>query len=148
MQLFFKIYTEILLLFNLIYNFAIYNIKVYERMIAKELLKGSIKSIVLKLLTENDRMYGYELSLRVEELSHGSIKLTLGALYPILHKLESDGDVTTESEVINSRTRIYYKLTPGGYETAKVKIKELFDFVEIMQKLLNVDYGKSILQAI
>jgi PadR family transcriptional regulator, regulatory protein PadR len=117
-------------------------------MIAKELLKGSIKSIVLKILTENDRMYGYELTQRVEELSNGTIKLTFGALYPILHKLETDGDVTTVSEVVNNRPRVYYKLTPGGYETAKVKIKELFDFIEIMQKLLNADYGKPILQTV
>ena len=117
-------------------------------MIAKEILKGSIKSIVLKILTENERMYGYELTQRVEELSGGTIKLTFGALYPILHKLETDGDVVTESEVVNNRTRVYYKLTPSGLETAKVKIKELFDFVETIQKLLSVNYGKPILQAI
>ena len=117
-------------------------------MIAKELLKGSIKSIVLKILTENERMYGYELTQRVEELTNGSIKLTFGALYPILHKLETDGDVTTESEVVNNRTRVYYKLTPSGLETAKEKIKELFDFVDIMQKLLNNEHGKPLLQTI
>lgn len=143
-----KIYSKIFLLFNLIYNFAIYNIKVYERMIAKELLKGSIKSIVLKILTENERMYGYELTQRVEELSNGTIKLTFGALYPILHKLETDGDVTTTSEVVNNRTRVYYKLTPGGLETAQVKIKELFDFIETLNKILNIDNGKPILQII
>ncbi len=117
-------------------------------MIAKELLKGSIKSIVLKILTENERMYGYELTQRVEELSNGTIKLTFGALYPILHKLETDGDVTTESEVVNNRTRVYYKLTPGGLETAKVKIKELFDFIETLNKILNIDYGEPILQVV
>jgi DNA-binding PadR family transcriptional regulator len=117
-------------------------------MVAKELLKGSIKSIILKILTENERMYGYELTQRVEELSNGTIKLTFGALYPILHKLETDGDVTTESEVVNNRTRVYYKLTPKGIETAKVKIKELFDFIETLNKILNIDYGKPILQVI
>ncbi len=117
-------------------------------MIAKELLKGSIKSIVLKILTENNRMYGYELTQKVEELSDGSIKLTFGALYPILHKLETDGDVITESETVNNRTRIYYKLTPSGLETAKVKIKELFDYIETINKLLNINYEKPILQII
>ena len=110
-------------------------------MIATELLKGSIKSIVLKILSENDRMYGYEITLKVEEFSKGSIKLTLGALYPILHKLESDGDVTTESEVVNNRTRVYYRLTPRGNNTAAVKINELREFVETIQNLLNRDYG-------
>jgi PadR family transcriptional regulator, regulatory protein PadR len=117
-------------------------------MIAKELLKGSIKSIVLKILTENERMYGYELTQRVEELSNGTIKLTFGALYPILHKLETDGDVITESEIVNNRTRVYYRLTSSGIETAKVKIKELFDFIDVMHKLLDTEYGKPLLQTI
>lgn len=117
-------------------------------MIAKELLKGSIKSIVLKILTENERMYGYELTQRVEELSNGSIKLTFGALYPILHKLEADGDLVTESEVVNNRTRVYYKLTPNGRETARVKIQELYEYLEMMRALINPGYGKPILQTV
>ena len=113
-------------------------------MISKELLKGSIKSIVLKLLSEHDRMYGYELTQKVGEVSNGDIKLTFGALYPILHKLENDGDVTTESEIVNNRTRVYYKLTTKGNETAKVKILELKEFIETIQTLLNRDYGISL----
>lgn len=115
-------------------------------MIPTELLKGSIKSIVLKILSENDRMYGYEITLKVEELSKGAIKLTLGALYPILHKLESDGDVVTESEVVNNRTRVYYKLTPRGNNTAEIKINELREFVDTIQNLLNLSYGKPSIQ--
>lgn len=117
-------------------------------MIAKELLKGSIKSIVLKILTENERMYGYELTQRVEELSNGNIKLTFGALYPILHKLEADGDLVTESEVVNNRTRVYYKLTPNGRETARVKIQELHEYLEMMRSLINPGYGRPILQVV
>ena len=110
-------------------------------MIPKELVKGSLKSIVLKLLAENNRMYGYEITQKVEELSEGKIKLTFGALYPILHKLESDGVVTTESEVINNRNRIYYKLTEKGNASAKERIKELEEFVQTIKILLNPKPG-------
>lgn len=117
-------------------------------MISTELLKGSIKSIVLKVLSENERMYGYELTQKVEEISNGSIKLTFGALYPILHKLENEGDVTTESEVVNNRVRVYYKLTKRGNETARVKIKELKEFIDTLHQLLNRDHGTPSLQLI
>lgn len=110
-------------------------------MISKELLKGSLKSIVLKLLTENDRMYGYEITQKVEEITNGQVKLTFGALYPILHKLETDGAVQTESEVFNNRTRIYYKLTKTGKSMAKEKIKELQEFIEMMGTLINPGYS-------
>ena len=105
-------------------------------MISKDLLKGSLKSIVLKLLAENNRMYGYEITQKVEEISKGEIKLTFGALYPILHKLESEGTVITESEIFNNRNRIYYKLTPQGKTIAEEKMEELREFVEMIQVLL------------
>lgn len=106
-------------------------------MIPTELLKGSLKSIILKLLAENGRMYGYDITRKVEELTAGKIKLTYGALYPILHKLELDGDVITESENYNNRTRIYYKLTPKGVGFASEKIKELEEYLEVIGMLLN-----------
>lgn len=104
--------------------------------IQKELLKGSLKSIVLKLLSEKDRMYGYEITRTVEELSGGKIKLTYGALYPILHKLENDGHVQSEKEIVNSRTRVYYKLTETGISTAEEKVNELEEFIKTIQILI------------
>ena len=103
---------------------------------SKEYIKGTIKTIVLKLLAEKDRMYGYEISQRVKELSSGDIELTYGALYPILYKLESDGLLETHSEIVDGRLRKYYSLTKSGNETAKVKVSELNRFVETLQKVL------------
>jgi DNA-binding PadR family transcriptional regulator len=105
-------------------------------MIAKELLKGSLRSIVLKLLSENERMYGYEITQKVEELTGGKIKLTYGALYPVLHKLEVEEAVITETENYNNRIRIYYKLTPKGNSFAAEKIKELEEFIDVVTQLL------------
>lgn len=101
-----------------------------------EMLKGSLKSIVLKLLAENDKMYGYELTRKVEQLSEGKIQLTYGALYPVLHKLEKEGSLVTESQNVNNRTRIYYKLTPKGKGVAKEKIEELKAYIETLKVIL------------
>ena len=113
-------------------------------MIEKQLLKGSLKSIILKLLKENDRMYGYEITRTIEKMTGGEVTLTLGALYPILHKLEAEGDLITESEIVNSRTRVYYKLTKKGFTTADIKIGELKAYIETITKFLNSDYGYAI----
>ena|SRR5208283_4847666 len=109
-------------------------------MVARELLKGSLRSIVLKLLAENGKMYGYEITQKVEELTAGKIKLTYGALYPILHKLEVDGAVITESENYNNRIRIYYSLTPKGTGFAEEKVKELQEFIDVITILLKPGY--------
>ena len=106
-------------------------------MVSKDLLKGTLKTIVLKLLEENNRMYGYEITKEVERLSDGKIQLTWGGLYPVLHKLEQDKLITSEEENIGKRVRKYYSLTESGTKTAKEKVQEFIDFVTIMGSIIN-----------
>lgn len=112
-------------------------------MISNDLLKGTLKTIVLKLLTENPRMYGYEITQKVEELSKGKIKLTFGALYPVLHKLETEGYVHTEKVSIGKRVRIYYILTKNGKSWACSKLDEYIEFVKVMNYILNPNPNQS-----
>jgi PadR family transcriptional regulator PadR len=105
-------------------------------MISSELLKGSLKTIVLKVLEENGRMYGYDITRKVEEITTGKIKLTYGALYPVLHKLEDDGILVTESENFNNRIRIYYKLTPSGKSVVAEKLVEMTEFIDTLRKIV------------
>ena len=51
---------------------------------SSELIKGTLKTIVLKLLADNKKMYGYEITQRVKEVSGDRIQITEGALYPSL----------------------------------------------------------------
>jgi len=102
-----------------------------------ELVRGTLKTIVLQVISENGRMYGYELSKKVKELTEDKIVLTEGALYPILHKLEKDQLVVTEIESVGNRKRKYYKLTPNGKEKAVDKRNELIDFIKTLETLLN-----------
>ena len=105
-------------------------------MIANDLLKGTLRTIVLKLLANNGRMYGYEITKKVEELTDGKIKLTFGALYPVLHKLEADGHIAVEQEFIGKRVRKYYSLTETGRSWTEQKVDEFFDFVNILTHVL------------
>ena len=106
-------------------------------MVSNDLLKGTLKTIVLKLLEEKGRMYGYEITQEVERLTQGKVKLTWGALYPTLHKLEADHLITAEEVSIGKRVRKYYTLTDSGISTAKEKVQEFLDFVSIMGQILN-----------
>jgi DNA-binding PadR family transcriptional regulator len=106
-------------------------------MITSDLIKGSLKTIVLKLLEENGRMYGYEITRRVELITDGKIRLTYGALYPVLHKLENEGVLVTESENFNNRIRIYYSLTEKGHSVVAEKIREMKAFIESLQNIVN-----------
>jgi DNA-binding PadR family transcriptional regulator len=112
-------------------------------MLQTDLIKGSIRTIVLKLLKENGRMYGYEITRKVEELTAGRIKLTYGALYPVLHKLENEGVLVTEPENYNNRIRIYYSLTEKGHSVVAEKIREMAEFIDSLQRIVNPQTGLS-----
>ncbi len=105
---------------------------------SSELIKGTLKTIVMKLLADNKRMYGYEITQKVKELTFDKIQITEGALYPTLHALESEGLLTTESEFIGKRVRKYYALSPTGKTKTKEKVNELADFMNTMKFLLDI----------
>ena len=107
-------------------------------MYSKELLKGTLKTIILKMLSESDSMYGYQITQKVKEITEGKINLTEGALYPALHKLEADGFLTTEKQTVGNRVRKYYSLTQSGNSSAKEKIEELKEFMETLKTIVNL----------
>lgn len=105
----------------------------YCLMYSKELLKGTLKTVIVSLLKDGGRMYGYEITQRVKEVSGDKVLLTEGALYPMLHKLEAEGILETQTEKIGKRVRKYYKLTESGVSTADEMVAEFLDFMETMK---------------
>jgi len=104
----------------------------------KVYIKGFLEDIVLQLIRDNDKMYGYEITQKVKQLTAGEIKLTEGALYPVLHKLESKGLLTASFDKVDGRTRKYYELTVEGGEKSKKSIAELQNFIGNLQTLFNL----------
>jgi len=108
-------------------------------MYSSELIKGTLKTIILNLLKEGNKMYGYEITQKVKELTSDKIKITEGALYPTLHALEKQGDVIAEKVYIGKRVRKYYILTDQGKTTVLERVNELTDFMNTMKFLLGID---------
>lgn len=105
-------------------------------MYSKELLKGTISAIILKLLSEQERMYGYEISMRVKELSDGKILLKDGSLYPALQKMTAGGLLSFKEEEVGGRVRKYYYITKLGQKEKAVFVDELKDFIATMNKIV------------
>lgn len=106
-------------------------------MYSKELIKGTLKPIILKLLEDYERMYGYQITQEVKKLSDGKIQITEGALYPLLHKLEAQNIIVVEKEMIGKRVRKYYRLSKSGKVIMQEKVQELSDFLGTLSLLLN-----------
>jgi len=105
-------------------------------MYSKELLKGTLSVIILKLLYENSKMYGYQITQMVRKLSGDKILIREGSLYPSLHKLKEEGLVDVETENIGRRIRHYYSLTKRGKEVRIEKEEELKDFINTLNKII------------
>lgn len=85
----------------------------------RELLKGSIALLLLKLLSERD-MYGYEIIQEAARRSSDVFEFKEGTLYPALHLLHRRGYLRSEWRVgSNGRERKYYGLTAKGRKAAE-----------------------------
>jgi DNA-binding PadR family transcriptional regulator len=105
-------------------------------MYSKELLKGTLTAIILKLLSEQERMYGYEMSTKVKTLTDGKILLKDGSLYPALQKLANDGFLSFKEENVGGRVRKYYYLTKQGHKKKAAYTEELRDFIMTITKVV------------
>ena len=101
------------------------------------LYKGCLEPIILRLLKDNGRMYGYQITQLVKELTKGELQITEGALYPLLHRLEEQGIVETEMENIGNRVRKYYTLTKAGKKQTSLAMEELKTFMQSLQLIVN-----------
>lgn len=100
-------------------------------------IKGMISTIILSLLEKNGKMYGYEITQKVKEITQNEIQLTEGALYPALHRLESEGVLSAESVIVEGRVRKYYYITPQGITQTQSKIIELQNFMLHLENIIS-----------
>jgi PadR family transcriptional regulator PadR len=101
------------------------------------LYKGCLEPILLRLLKDNGRMYGYQMTQMVKEITKGELNITEGALYPLLHKLEEQGIVETETEMNGNRMRKYYSLTKAGKKQTSVAMEEMKAFMQSLEFIVN-----------
>jgi len=79
-----------------------------------ELVQGTLDMLVLKILAL-EPLNGWAISLRLKQISGDVLGVSVGSLYPALHKLEQLGWIRGEwrSSGNNRRAR-YYSLTRMG----------------------------------
>lgn len=99
----------------------------------KEMMKGSIESIILSLLQRED-LYGYEILKRIREISGNTFEVKEGTLYVVIRRLEHNKLVMPywdDGESGGGRRR-YYKITGEGRNYLTEKKREWDFFKTIM----------------
>ena len=104
-------------------------------MISKDLVAASSRPLVLSILGEGES-YGYAIIQRVRELSQEEIEWTDGMLYPVLHRLEREGLITSEwKESDTGRDRKYYRLSKDGKTALQTERKQWLNVHNPLSKL-------------
>jgi transcriptional regulator len=86
-----------------------------------DLVQGTLDLLILKILAL-EPMHGWAMSQRLSQVSSDVLRVSEGALYSALHKLEHEGWITAEwkpSE--NNRRAKYYSLTRAGRKQLDVE---------------------------
>ena len=94
--------------------------------IFRDFLLGFIKIHILHHANK-EPIFGMEFQ---EELNHHGYDISFGTLYPIFHRLEKNGFISSEKKKVNGKIRKYYVITELGKQVlseAKIKSKELVD---------------------
>jgi PadR family transcriptional regulator PadR len=89
-----------------------------------DLLSGTLDMLILRTL-QNERMHGWAISDRIEQISQDVLQVNQGSLYPALHRLEHRGWIEAEWGVSElGRRAKYYQLTAAGRRQLAVEASD------------------------
>ena len=78
-----------------------------------DFLNGVPELLLLELLARR-AMYGYEIVQAIRAATAGQLEFGEGCIYPVLHRLEAGGSLSSQREECGGRTRIVYRVTAAG----------------------------------
>ena len=99
-------------------------------------LQGTLELLVLKSLGHNSN-HGFGITLHIQKVSDGLLRVEEGSLYPALHRLEKEKLIKGEWRVTdNGRKARIYALTAAGRKRLADAESNWTSAVKGVQKLL------------
>ena len=93
-----------------------------------------LDACVLGVLETRD-YYGYTLTQKVQEV----IDISESTLYPVLRRLQKEGELTTYDSPVQGRNRRYYRITETGRQKLGFYKKEWKAYKKGIDRLLSGD---------
>lgn len=89
-----------------------------------DLLQGTLDVLILKIVAL-ERMHGYGISQRIQQISQDVLRVNQGSLYPALQRLQQRGWIVSEwGESDNNRRARFYRLTRAGRKRLQEEAEE------------------------
>jgi transcriptional regulator len=100
-----------------------------------DVLKNHLELLVLSALKAGPG-HGYAIIRAIRQRSGGAFELLEGSLYPVLHRLERDGLVTSSWSEVAARKRRVYKLSRKGRAALQAQERDWRRFERAMNLVL------------
>ena len=103
-----------------------------------DILQGTLDLMVLQTLASMGPQHGYAIATRLEQVSHGSIQLNMGTLYPALMRLEQRRLIRGKWAITeNNRRARFYDITAAGRKQLDRERTSWRRTAEMMSRLLD-----------
>ena len=100
-----------------------------------DFLNGVPELAVLRVLSDGP-LHGYAVVQSIAKRTDGTLQFGEGSIYPILHKLEQEGLLTTRREIVSGRERIVYRLSKRGSKQLQESAARWHNLVQSIQALM------------
>jgi transcriptional regulator len=105
----------------------------------RDSLLGSLDLMVLRTLETLGSLHGYAIARRIEQVAGGTMRLSQGAIYPALVRLERRGWVRTRWGVSETNRKVkFYELTRAGVKQLQAEIESWEQSAALMARFLGV----------
>jgi len=104
-----------------------------------ELPHGTLDLLVLQTLQTLGPLHGYGIARRIEQLA-GTERLSQGAIYPALIRLEQQGWIGTEWGMSETNRRVkIYALTKAGAKQLQVEVQRWRQATALVARFLEAE---------
>lgn len=100
-----------------------------------ESLKGHLDALILATL-EPAPLHGYAVIDQLRGRSEGAFDLAEGTVYPVLHRLEAEGLLSSAWSTVGGRRRRTYRLTRRGRASLARRRGEWLGFARAVDAVL------------
>src|SRR5690242_3792537 len=100
-----------------------------------DFLNGVPEMLILQLLTRKP-MHGYELVQAIRDATDDVLTFGEGCIYPILHRLEANGQLTSRRESAGGRSRVVYRVSKAGREKLARSVSQWQWIAKAIQKII------------
>lgn len=99
----------------------------------------SVRPVILSILAQGDT-YGYQIIKRVSGLSGGEMEWAAGSLYPVLHKMRTEGLIEAYwMQEAGTRKRKYYRITTKGVTALEKEKKQWLTMHNVLIQLWGLE---------